>query len=661
MKINDKDINITVDNGDVSQNVTVKKYKIRAYLFVWGTLLFILMLGFIGILQVNSFAQDALQWHLPECTKMRFGKGHIAEIAYSPDGNVLAVASSIGIWLYDAKTEKELDLLIGHTGFVKSISFSPDGKILASAGSDGLILLWDIPQRKHRGILTGDNMSRDYSVAFNPDGKTLAISKGKEIRLFDVKTGIQTQTFKEHTTSVQRIVFSPDGKILAGGGHDNIIHLWHFENSGWQKSHTFTGYMHSGAYKGIAFSPDSKILAAGNLTDSIIRLWDVEAGLELPILNASPDRMINSVAFSPDGKTLASSGQGDIRLWDMETFTETYTLTGHKSGLANSVVFSPDGKTLAHAGELNNTIYLWDLKKKGQLRTITGYTPYMYSFALTQDGKTLAFANADNIIRLWDTEENVQIGTLSTHIKRWGGIMAFSSDGKILASENDDNTISLWDMTSLKRLKMVKSGVKHFTFSPNANILAISSGSVSNTIIRFWDVTHAGVFRTLKGYKDRYVSEFAFCPDGKSLAIVDSKNLHLWDIQTAVARWSQMGHADKIILSIAFSPDGKIIANGNYDRTINIWNATNGNSLQTLDGHTKGVYCLTFSPDGTILASGSEDKTIRLWDVIKGKLIRTLTGHTGTVTHLAFNSDGKILISTGPDGTLLFWELQSTK
>ena len=190
--------------------------------------LFLILTALLVIftLTPNTFALDSPQWHLPKGAKARLGKGDIFEIAYSSEGDRLAVASSLGIWLYDAQTGEVLDLLIGHTSWVYSVSFSPDGQTLASGSGDRTVRLWDTHTGRHLRTLTGHT---DWvrSVSFSPDGQTLASgSEDGTVRLWDANTGRHLRTLTGHTSTVMSVSFSPDGQTLASGSGDGTVRLW---------------------------------------------------------------------------------------------------------------------------------------------------------------------------------------------------------------------------------------------------------------------------------------------------------------------------------------------------------------------------------------------------------------------------------------------------
>ena len=353
----------------------------------------------------NTSAQDYTQWSLPEGAKARLGKGWISEIQYSPDGTRLAVASSIGIWLYDAQTGEELDLLTGHTGSVNSVAFSPDGNTLASGSWDGTLRLWHAGTGNPIRTLSGHTDSV-YSVAFSPDGTTIASgSRDGTLRLWHAGTGNPIRTLSGHTDSVYSVAFSPDGTTIASGSSDNTLRLWHAGTG--NPIRTLSG--HRGSVRSVAFSPDGTTIASGS-RDGTLRLWHAGTGNPIRTLSGHTDS-VYSVAFSPDGNTIASgSSDRTIRLWHAGTGNPIRTLSGHTDWVS-SVAFSPDGTTIA-SGSGDGTLRLWHAGTGNPIRTLSGHTDWVRSVAFSPDGTTIASGSSDGTVLLWDRTSTIGLITI---------------------------------------------------------------------------------------------------------------------------------------------------------------------------------------------------------------------------------------------------------
>ena len=343
-------------------------------------------------------------------------------LAISPDSLQLACALSNGtIQFYDTKTGEAKATISGYnTGLYWSIygyrneflAFSPDSKTLIGCGQ-----LWNLSTGKSQALLTG-KFGNIYPAAMSPDGKIVASRDGSNIFLSSTHTGVPITMLTGHLNRVECIAFSPDGKTLASGsslqssgGNKNpiTIRLWNTLTG----EHKRTITAHSDKVTSIAFSPDGETLASGSM-DQTIRFWDIHTG-EQKLGLVSQKGVITSIAFSSDGKIIAA-GNGrtkdeynkypdtTIQLWNAKTGKEITTFAGHSTQVL-SMTFSPDGKIIA-SGSKDKTVRLWDIHTAQTIATFKGHLHPVYAVAFSPDGKTLAsISSADGTILFWDIPE----------------------------------------------------------------------------------------------------------------------------------------------------------------------------------------------------------------------------------------------------------------
>jgi WD40 repeat protein len=463
-----------------------------------------------------------------------------------------------------------------------------------------------------------------------------------------------------HTEEVGEVAFSPDGKIFASGGNDEKIILWSVEGA--RVIQTLTG--HTKWVWGLTFSPDGKTLASASI-DNTIKLWNVETGQELvrPLMKHAesvkeesfPDG-VQTVAFSPDGRILASGGRDRrVRLWEVASGREIETLLSH-TGWVYSVAFSPDGRILASASR-DNTIKLWDVHLRREIKSLSGHTDSVLSVAFSPDGKTLVSGSSDRTIKLWDVESRQERNSFKAHD---GSVfsVAFSPDEQTVASGGGDNKINLWNADSGERITALgghKQLVHSVKFSLDGKILA--SGSFDSTV-KLWNVETRQQLRSLD---ERAIAANAvtFSPDGRTLASgADDNTIRLWSLNSGQQTKTLEGHTGSVS-AVAFSSDGRTLASGSMDRTVRLWDLETRRQVRFLEGHESWIRAVAFSPDGKTLASGGDVSSVRLWDVETGRQIKKYESQAGSVYSLAFSPDGNALALAGSLSEVILLNLAS--
>ncbi len=392
----------------------------------------------------------------------------------------------------------------------------------------------------------------------------------------------------------------------------------------------------------VAFSPDGRRLASGG-SDGAVRLWDVETGRELRRLEGHTDS-VQSVAFSPDGNTLASGGSDNtVRLWNVGAGSELHILKGH-TDFVRSVTFSPDGQILASGGS-DRTVRLWDAH--------TG-RPRMTLPAAPAD-PVLFFASNDNLQAVGDKGESVVEWEVSTGQELAQGDVKASQDSTAKAAPAPNTGTE--PQRPLKRAGMNRSlqasGEQPDPLSVSSLDGALIASGGSDNTIRLREPS-GRVLRKLEGHTAP-AQALAFSPDGRTLASGGGDNtVRLWDIATGRALKRLDGNLSPV-WSVALSRDGRTLAAAGSDTLVHLWDPVTGSELRRLEAHAGPVRAVAISNDGRLLASGGEDGVIYLWEPRTGHQPRRLEGHTGPVYAVAFSPDGSLLLSGDSDATLRLW------
>ena len=551
-------------------------------------------------IQTEEAMKDYTQWEIPKKAKARLGKGEITEIQFSPSGKQLAVASNIGIWIYDTNTNQEIALVGPHTDSIKCIDFNADGSLLA-AGSGKNIVVWDMSDHTQESVLISNDGWDVKCVAFSPDGKTIAGGFGSHrAYLFDINTGIKKVIGHIKSHSIDGIEFSPDGQSLLIEGTDITI-------------------------------------------SKTIHLIDVGTGEEIATVKVDDDDM-NGIAISPDGKKIAcaSSKKDHLLLWDIQHPPDSKTNKNLSAWASWSAAFSLDSRLLA-VGGLGST-FLYDADTGQRIGVHAEFDRPVISVAFSPDGRTLASAS-DHEIYLWDIASAHPITTLKPVSEDAVKSVAVSPDGNIIASGGFDESVTLYnaDTGAQQRKFSFDTGVVNtVTFSPDSNMLAAGTDGVINLI----NIRTSRIQAIPIAFLGRVLS-MMFSPDGKTLACTgDNSLVILIDVASHKQKAELKGHKG-LVNRLVFNPDGTYLASGGDDKRVFLWDVNTGTKISSLNLFK--VWSLAFSPDGNTLACAGRDYKIILWNINTNEQ-STIYTDGGSIADMSYSSDGKSIIAAGRNG-----------
>ncbi|MCI0463450.1 MAG: WD40 repeat domain-containing protein [Gemmataceae bacterium] len=629
------------------------------------------MFSLLFVLPLAATPVEAGSWFdpLPPGARLRIGSprlrhgGTVTGLVFTPDGKGIVSVGGGDLIHWDAATGKEIRRFSG----AGHLALTRDGRVLATAPqSYGKVILWDLATGKKLHELPDEWNGHVLALAFSPDGNLLSRAGYEGVRLRYLETGKERQLQADKKEYCHSLHFAPDGRTLLGGryrtsdgGMQQLI-LWNVAD-GKELRRFQPSKVHPADYCTRAdFSADGKLVAAGtdNGTGSAkeVFVWDAATGKELRRFRHPTSVFV--VALAPDGRTLAVAGRGGvIILWNLETGQEAGRLEvspgpiGDTKNGIGKLAFSPDGKRLASSGYYDFTIRVWDLATRKLVHPFNVPDRGLTSALLSADGKRVVTGGSDGTVRIWNSAAGKPVLAVKCS-EGEPSHLALTADGSQLLA-GDRRALSRWEVAGGKRLPCWERDKANWWSGPEWVAVAPDG---REALMGFWNKKEVRLVDLATG-KTRWrlpatglSGSALFSADGKTVYV--QSNYWMGRVNRAsgkMEREVQTNHAPWGLRAV--SADGKWLVDS-YSQIIDTADLK-GQRFLVEERH---IGPAASRPDGKILALAVGPGHIQLWDTASWKALRDLKGHRGAILSLMYSADGRTLLSAGADGTVLLWD-----